>query len=588
MKLKKLLYRPETIVFLLLFLIVIQFKWRRENWRHWVLSTDGRGYYAYLTAGFIYQDFTYESNARAIEEQLEHPEMSHHYILETEDGKKFNKTFPGVAICMAPLFFIAYFLSFLLGYPLNGYSDIFLLSIQFSAIFAAIGGFWFIKKLLILKGVRPRIAIATAFLGLFGTNIYFYITDLPSMGHSYSFFGISAFFFYAYRAIHTQLRKHHFIATFLISLIFLIRPTNILVALLIPFLAGSKQKFVTWLRALFTDRKKLIGILTIGIGMLALLPILWLIQTGSPVIWSYTGEGFYWTHPLPHKVLFSFRNGAFIYSPLALIGMAGLYFVWKRNRFAALSGLGYFILNLYIISAWWTFYYGGGFGHRAMSEHFVFHIILLGTLLNEIPRIKHLPSYLLLLPFAFLSLFQGYQMNKGILPYDYINKEIYCHLFLRSSNEFVGECKGTHDVRQFGEIVHTDFKRPQNYDYEKEIHFNGDRAFGADLTYTLASEDPSTHYFLEFLYTKKRLDRTPFDEVYLVSEGLDINDEQVEYRTYSLYDIRSEAFEEFKSLSLEIQLKKEGVDHYKFYIWNKAGRDFIVKDIEYRIHWIQP
>ncbi|CAG5085731.1 hypothetical protein [Parvicella tangerina] len=588
MRLKRFLYRPETIVFILLFLIVIQFKWRRENWRHWVLSTDGRGYYAYLTAGFIYQDFTYESNAQAIEKQLDHSEMSHHYILETKDGKKFNKTFPGVAICMAPLFFIAYFLSFLLGYPLNGYSDIFLLSVQFSAIFAAIGGFWFIKKTLLRMGVKHKIAIATSFLGLFGTNIYFYATDLPSMGHIYSFFAISAFLYYTYIATHSQAIKANFLATFFLCLVFLIRPTNVLVILLIPFIAGSSKQFLVWFNHLFRSRKAIIGVLGIGLGMLGTLPLLWLIQTGSPILWSYTGEGFYWSHPLPHKVLFSFRNGAFIYSPIALIGLLGLYLVWKKNRFAAYVGLVYFTLNLYIISAWWTFYYGGGFGHRAMSEHFVFMILLLGILLNQIPKIKSIPTYFTLIPLGLLSVFQGYQMNKGILPYDYINWEIYNHLFLKTSNDYVGECGGVHDIHQFGQVVHTDYKRPENYEYGKEIVFGPEKNFGAELNYELPSDDPEVNYFLEFLYSKKRLDNIPFNEVYLVSEAKDQEGNLVEYRTYFLYDIRSEAYQKFKPLSLEIQLKKKDIDHYKFYVWNKAGREFILKDIEYRIHWIKP
>lgn len=587
MRLKKLLYRPESLVLILLFLINIQFKWRREEWRNWVLSTDGRGYYAYLTAGFIYQDFSYQSNSQAIEKQLGY-EMSHHYILETKEGKHFNKTFPGVAICMAPLFFIAYFLSFLLGYPLNGYSDLFLLSIQFSAILAAIGGFHFIKKLLILRGINIKIAIATSFLGLFGTNVYFYATDLPSMGHIYSFFAISAFLFFTHLTFHSKKTSSNYWLVFFICLVFLIRPTNVLVILLIPFIAGSKEQLAEWFKNLISKPKILLKTVVIGLCIIGLLPVLWMIQTGHPVLWSYTGEGFYWTHPLPHKVLFSFRNGAFIYSPLALAGLAGLVIIYKENRFAALFGTTYFLVNLYIISAWWTFYYGGGFGHRAMSEHFVFNIILLGTLLNAIPKIKRVPTYYLLMPFTFLSIFQGYQMNKGILPYDYINWEIYSQLFLKSSNRYVGECGGTHDIHQFGAIVHTDYKRYNNYDEEKVIHFDEQKPYGAELVYPLTSTDPDINYFLEFPYTKKRLDKAPFDEVYLVTEGLDSNDQQTFYRSYFLYDIRSEADNEFKSLSLEIQLKKDNIDHYKFYIWNKGGRNFIIKDLEYRIHWIKP
>lgn len=584
---KRILYRPETLLVIFLILLTIQFKWRREEWRNWVLSTDGRGYYAYLTAGFIYQDFTYQSNAKAIEEQLGY-EMSHHYIMTTEDGKTHNKCFPGVAICMAPMFFIAYFLSYLLGLPLNGYSDLFLLGIQFSAISAAVLGFWFLKKTLLLRGIETKPAMGVAFLTVLGTNIYFYAVDLPSMGHIYSFMSISGFIYYVQKSISTENTKAKYIAAFLLGLVFLIRPTNAIVALLIPFLAGNKQTFMRWINHQLLPAKKIVLVLIIGGLTVSILPLLWYLQTGSFLIWSYSGEGFYWTHPVPHKVLFSFRNGAFIYSPIALIGLLGLFKLYKKERLGFYFGGLYFMINLYIISAWWTYYYGGGFGHRALSEHFVFSGILLAELFRSSSlRLKKI-ALIGLTPLMLLSVFQGYQMNKGILPYDYINADIYARLFLRSSNDYVGECGGTHDIHQFGKIFRTDYKRPDNYWEEPEIVFNPERSYGADLQYPIPERDAKTRIFLEVLYTKKRHEDTPFNEVYLVVEGKNAQQEQIYYRSFFLYDIRSEALNEFKDISLELQLNDPDITHYHCYIWNKGRHAFTIKNMEYRFHFIKP
>lgn len=584
---RKICFRPEVLLFALLLLITYNFTWQKDNWQRNILSSDGRGYYAYLPAILIYQDLTYESNSIAIEEQMGY-EMGHHYILKNEEGKIFNKCFPGVAICLTPLFLLATFLSYLTEGEINGYSDLYMLAIQFSAIFSCIIGYFFLKKLLILKKVNLSLATVVPLIGIFSTNVYFYACGGASMGHIYSFMMIAMFLYYSQKTINSNTLKNYIISSFALAIVMLIRPTNGIVLLLLPFLAGSSQTFFDFVKATFKEKKKLLALISTGALTLSVLPLIWYFQTGHIVVWSYTGEGFYFTKPLFHKVLFSFRNGMFIYAPLALLLFGGMAVIFRKNKFAGAMTLLYFIINLYIISSWWTYYYGGGFGHRALSEHHVFTILMIAFLIQEVsPKLKKY-FWGLSIAFVSLSVFQGFQTVKGILPSDYVNAEMYGLLFLKWDDKYIGECNATLDIRQFGEVTKIKYLRPKQFESEPTVFFNSDREFGADAEFIVPELNQHTHLFLEYNFKKKRISETTFNDVFLVIVGENEDGLQMFYQSCNLYHIRSEAFNEFKQLQMTLQLPKKDIVKFKFYIWNMGRQTFVLEDIDIRVQLIEP
>lgn len=583
----KICFRPESLLFALLLLITYNFTWQKDNWQNNILSSDGRGYYAYLPAFLIYQDLTYESNSIAIEEQMGY-EMGHHYILENEDGKTFNKCFPGVAICLTPLFLLATFLSYLTGGDINGYSDIYMLAIQFSAIFSCIIGYFFLKKLLILKKVNVILATLIPLIGIFATNVYFYACAGASMGHIYSFMMIAMFLYYSQKTINSGTLKNYIISAFALAIIMLIRPTNGIVLLLLPFLAGSAQTFFEFVKVTIREKKKLLALILTGGITLSLLPFLWWLQTGHFVVWSYTGEGFYFTKPLFHKVLFSFRNGMFIYAPIAILLFGGMVVLFRKNRFAGIMTFLYFSINLYIISSWWIFNYGGGFGHRAMSEHHVFTILMIAILVQEFEYGIRKVFWALSVVLTSLSIFQGYQITKGILPNDYVNAEMYGLLFLKWDDKYIGECNATLDIPQFGEVSATKYLRPKQFESEPSVLFDADREFGADAEFVVPKLNKHTHLFLDYNFKKKRISETIFNDVFLVIVGENKDGLQQFYQSCNLYQIRSEAFNEFKQLQMTLQLPKKDIVKFKFYIWNRGRQTFVLEDIDIRIQLIEP
>jgi hypothetical protein len=95
----------------------------------------------------------------------------------------------------------------------------------------------------------------------------------------------------------------------------------------------------------------------------------WHEMTGKWVRYSYEGEGFiYWAKPKIAAVLFDVQNGLFVYSPMALLMVAGIVTGWRARKHQAVSTAFIFILSTYFFASWWAWWFGGAFGHRSYVE----------------------------------------------------------------------------------------------------------------------------------------------------------------------------------------------------------------------------
>jgi hypothetical protein len=101
--------------------------------------------------------------------------------------------------------------------------------------------------------------------------------------------------------------------------------------------------------------------------------------------------------------------------------------------------LFFFILNAYIISSWHDWSYGGSFGMRPFIDTYSFMAIPLASFLsaikNKIPALIFSP---LIFFFVFLNLFQIYQFDIGILPFEYMTWNKYKRIFFKSGHVFSG------------------------------------------------------------------------------------------------------------------------------------------------------
>jgi hypothetical protein len=422
-------YTPEILlgIYLVAFFVVKNPQDRFDR----VLISDGLGYYGYLTAIFIYDDLDYN-----FIEDYEAKYYGHDKIKDFRqdvDGRKVNVYFPGLAFLFLPFFLIAHFLSLILGFPADGYSIIYQYSIGLAALFYLWLGLRFLQKLLLaLKFSEKQTGLILVLIAL-GTNLNYYVLKEGAMSHVYSFAAISAFLFLIKRASENFKIRDISFAALLFGLIVIIRPTNGLVILLVPFIAGSSAKFFGLIQKSFGNLKNLSLIVLAGAFFPFTMMLLWFLQSGKWIVYSYGENGFNFTDPYFFQILFSFNKGWFIYTPVALIAMGGFIHLFIKNKFQFFWATSFLVIFIYVQSSWFCWTFTSNFGNRTFIDIYPFIAILLGYLFLLVwkkPVLKKvlISGFIILIG---LNTLQFYQHYKYIFPPGEITFEIYKDSFSR-------------------------------------------------------------------------------------------------------------------------------------------------------------
>ncbi len=413
-----------------LLIISSNINWHKNSWLR-VVQSDAKGYYAYLPAIFIYGDPNFGFFDEIEKEKYYHPTNQYEYRVGI-DGTMVNKYFCGVAIMQAPFFLAAHMLSKPLGFPSDGYSKIYIYLICIAAIFYFCLGLLFLNKLLAGYEIATTIRIMVMLLLTFGTHAFYYTIGEPGMSHVYSFALISAFLYYARQYFKTENLRLLPLLAIIYGLTGLVRPANLIVILLLPFAAGELLNFSNGIRKLFRQPLTLIGSLFLFVGIIVLQALYYKIATGSFWADTYPGESFQFLEPRFWAMLFSYKKGLFVYTPLMLFSLVGFYHLWRRNTYQAITlGLFFIILN-YILSSWWSWWYGGSFSSRVYVEYIPLFAILLATALKHIRQSWLKVSFIsLLIASLALNQIQTYQYRYQMIHWEDMNKEKYWDVFLK-------------------------------------------------------------------------------------------------------------------------------------------------------------
>jgi hypothetical protein len=101
--------------------------------------------------------------------------------------------------------------------------------------------------------------------------------------------------------------------------------------------------------------------------------IYWKLYSGNWIAQTYgPKEDFFFADPQVTNFLFSFRKGWFIYTPVMVFILIGIPFLYKTARGWFIFSLVFFCINVYILSSWWDWGFGGSFGCRAIIQHYAF------------------------------------------------------------------------------------------------------------------------------------------------------------------------------------------------------------------------
>lgn len=390
-------------------------------------DSDGLGYYIYLPAVFIYQDITKyewlpEINNKYKVYQGEQPfQLGKH-----ENGNYVTNYLGGVAVLQLPFFATGHVISKMTDYPSDGFSPPYQFAIGLAPIFYLVLCLFLLSKVLLRYYDEPTVAV-TLVLVFLATNAIEYIAIEAGHSHGYVM-PLYALVLYLTMCWHDRpsLRVALLIGV-TIGLATIMRPTE-LIMVLIPILWNThtkEEKEKKW--ALVRSNRSHLVYATIG-GVLGggLQVIYWLYVTGNFI----QTVGSKWRFLDPYwRVLVGFEKGWFIYTPVTIFFVVGLFFM--KGRPFRKSILWFCIINIWIIISWNNWRYGGSYSTRALVQSYpVFALAFAGFVSWVLSKRWKYLFLVLGLYLVGVNLFQVWQYQQQIIHYDDMNASYYKAVYL--------------------------------------------------------------------------------------------------------------------------------------------------------------
>lgn len=540
-----------------------------------VVRSDGSGYYAYLPATLIYKDPSYKKVVQA-EKKYFGKHYSPLYLYKNNEGRTFNKYFPGIAVLQLPFFGIACFSALISGNYIDGYSSIFQFCFLLGSIFYTIAGLFLFRSFL-QKIVPEHQKYIKWIIILFylATTLFFYSTITPNLSHHYSFFLFGLFAWSMNRLKMNTSMSNIFIVGLILGMIALVRPTNIIVVLTMPLFFLKIDTLKQFIIDILTPKKIFIGITGFAL-VFSTLFFFWKWQTGDWIVWGYMGEGFNFIHPKFIASLFSFRIGLFLHSPILILGVIGTIFLYKESKLQFIFWWLFFLVNVWIISSWWCWDYESPFGHRPFTEHLFFLIIPVILFVARYPKI----ALFACIGFAFLGILRYDQFSTGKFGNQRFTPKSYMSSlqFWKRSND--NRFQFTLSSTPYGKRIEHDviyFRRQ-----EEEINPFGEFYCNASKKLDLPRTTERYYYDIEL---EKKLSVDGLSEVYLVIDAYNKDETRKFYQAIEIFNDRYEAINDWKKLRFQglIHDNFQEYEEVKFYIWNPTGKWVDLKNIKFTI-----
>ncbi len=418
------------VIILIVTIVSSNLNWSRNHWKG-ILEADAKGYYAYLPAVVIYDDLNFGFFDEIEKDKYYNKNLFYNYR-SSSNGKIINKYYCGTALAELPFFLVAHMSSYLLDYETDRYSKLYPILINIGAVFYLLLGLIYLNASMKKYEISERHRAITMFASLFGTNLFYYVVGESGMSHAYSFGFIAMFFYYALQYFSNLQKKNILKLALLLGVIILIRPVNGLVVFVLPFAAGNYDALKKGFFKLFENKLWLLLSFCSLIAIVSIQLIIYKISTGSFFTYSYGNEGFNFLSPHIFDILFSYKKGLFLYTPLLLLSLFGGWFLWKSSRYKFYTWFGFFAIITYVFSSWWNWWYGGSFSSRVYVEYISIFMILMGIALKEINVKKWSRLFLLATALTIIVCqIQTYQYRYYEIHWSGMTKAKYWDVFMR-------------------------------------------------------------------------------------------------------------------------------------------------------------
>lgn len=355
-----------------------------------IIRSDGFGYYSYLPSIFIYNEINFEKVLLA--------KNTSEYYLTADKGNvwtgitpykdtntNLNKYTIGTAVLQTPFFLLSDLTVRIINDKRDGLSSIYQLGIMGSFIFYFLLGTYFLKTIFECFTNDYNLVKIVILCTVLGTNLYHYSSYDGSFSHIYSYFLVNLIVLISLK-LKTNIRKRNLFLLGLASGLLIITRVLNSVFLIIPIILLFDSLYQQKIK--FSLIIKHVVIIILGISIPIFLQVIyWKLITGSFIIFSYGGESFNFNDPKILEVLFSVRRGLFFWSPLTLLSIvSAIYLIFNKfkDKLLFFTFIIFFMIHTFLISTWWSWTLGGGFGHRGYTEFLGFPFIALLIILNKI------------------------------------------------------------------------------------------------------------------------------------------------------------------------------------------------------------
>jgi len=427
---------PSFIAFFVLLLSIIFFRslYPPAN----ILSWDVFGYYLYLPARFIYHDIGLHNIdwVKHIAEQYQ-TTSTLYQVVPSPEGGFVIKYSAGMALLNAPAFILAHVLAGPLGFAADGFSLPYQYAWTITALFITGAGLWFTRKIL-LEFFNETLTCILMVVIVLATN-YFQLTAFDGyLTHNYTYTFCAIITWFTIRWHRSPGYYSSIMLGLSSGLIVLIRPSE-LVCLFIPLLwnvyswNSLKEK-----ARLIANNPKFLIIIIIGFIAAGLPQLLyWKHTTGHYIFYSYVnaGEGFDFLNPYTWQVLFSYRKGWFVYTPVMILAIPGFISLYRKNKALFPTIIIYFIVNLFVVSSWTCWWYAGGsYSQRALLTSYILLALPVGYFIEEMfsRKLTRILIITVLVIFTTLNIFQTWQWVHGVINPTRMTKAYYWKVFGRT------------------------------------------------------------------------------------------------------------------------------------------------------------
>ncbi|MDQ3111324.1 MAG: hypothetical protein M3R17_15665 [Bacteroidota bacterium] len=402
----------------------------------YALSWDNYGYYLHLPAIIIHRDPGLQDTAWINKLNSTYQKDRPFYQVWAGQKNRMVNVYPvGFAVFNLPFFCAGHLYAKISDYPADGLSPPYQWSMIFSALFYGILGLWFLRTLLIRYFSDRLTAVLLLLIGL-GTNLYYYATYECMLPHIYLFAADTLLILLTIKWHESAEKKTALAIGLLLGLITITRPSEIVWVLVPLFWNVSGWRSLKEKMGFLIQKWIHVFLLVAGmfaVGSLQL--IYWKYTSGHWLSFNHT-EGFDFFHPFTWKVLFSYKKGWLLYTPMMLVAISGFWDLYKRQKNLFLPLIIFFLANLWFISSWECWWYAGTFGQRPFVQSYGLMAIPLGYHLQSLLKQKKKSKYIaigLIAFFLLLNQFQTWQYNHGIIHPELMTKKYYGNIFGKTS-----------------------------------------------------------------------------------------------------------------------------------------------------------